>query len=147
MFSQRSRNEPLIKTSKWVPSLAGRPSSGMWYLDNGDGVWSGCGIDICSEIFGAPGDLPFIYPSIILVSTLLYDNFTGNIVSSTKWHIPTWVSPTDGTFVGRTHSLDVLKIHPYRRPKTAMQSLRLKPIIPPAFRSTARILSVISCST
>jgi hypothetical protein len=35
-----------------------RPSTRMWYLDNGGGVWSGCGIDICSEIFGAPGDLP-----------------------------------------------------------------------------------------
>jgi hypothetical protein len=74
----------------------------MWYLDNGYGIWSGCGIDICSEVFGAPGDLPFISPSITLGSTLLYDNFTGNIVSSTKWHIPTWISPTDGTFVGRT---------------------------------------------
>jgi len=30
------------------------------------------------------------------------DNFNGNIVDSAKWHIPTWTSPTDGTFVGRT---------------------------------------------
>lgn len=44
----------------------------------------------------------FISPSITLASTLLYDDFTGNIVSSTNWHIPTWVSPTDGTFVGQT---------------------------------------------
>jgi len=43
-----------------------------------------------------------ISPSIILAATLLYDDFTGNIVSSSNWHIPTWVSPTDGTFVGRT---------------------------------------------
>ena len=44
----------------------------------------------------------FITPSTTLASNLLYDDFKGNIVSSTKWHIPTWVSPTDGTFVGQT---------------------------------------------
>jgi beta-glucanase (GH16 family) len=43
-----------------------------------------------------------IHPSIILAATLLYDDFSGNIVSSSTWYIPTWVSPTDGTFVGRT---------------------------------------------
>ena len=41
-------------------------------------------------------------PSIIHAQTLLYDDFPGDIVSSSNWHIPTWVSPTDGTFVGRT---------------------------------------------
>jgi hypothetical protein len=40
--------------------------------------------------------------TIILAETLLYDDFSGNIVSSSNWHIPTWVSQTDGTFVGRT---------------------------------------------
>jgi Glycosyl hydrolases family 16 len=40
--------------------------------------------------------------TIIRAETLLYDDFSGNSVSSSKWHIPTWVSPTDGTFVGRT---------------------------------------------
>ena len=40
--------------------------------------------------------------TIILAETLLYDDFSGNIVSSSKWHIPTWVSPTDGTVVGLT---------------------------------------------
>lgn len=34
--------------------------------------------------------------------TFFYDDFSGDIVSSTNWHIPTWVSPTDGTFIGRT---------------------------------------------
>jgi len=44
-----------------------------------------------------------IAPStLILAETLLYDDFCGNIVSSSKWHIPTWVSPTDGTVVGQT---------------------------------------------
>ena len=43
-----------------------------------------------------------ISPSIILAATLLYDDFSGNSVSSSNWHIPTWVSPADGTFVGRT---------------------------------------------
>jgi subtilisin len=35
-----------------------RPSTGMWYLDNGDGIWSGCGIDQCLGPFGSSGDLP-----------------------------------------------------------------------------------------
>ena len=44
-----------------------------------------------------------ISPSTIaLAETLLYDDFSGNVVSSSKWHIPTWVSPTDGTVVGLT---------------------------------------------
>ena len=43
-----------------------------------------------------------ISPSIMLAETLLYDDFSGDIVSSGKWHIPTWVSPTDGTVVGLT---------------------------------------------
>jgi beta-glucanase (GH16 family) len=38
----------------------------------------------------------------ILAETLLYDDFCGNVVSSSRWHIPTWVSPTDGTVVGLT---------------------------------------------
>ncbi len=37
-----------------------------------------------------------------LAETLLYDDFSGNMVDSGKWHIPTWVSPTDGTVVGYT---------------------------------------------
>ncbi len=35
-----------------------RPSTGTWYLDNGDGIWGGCGIDLCIKDFGLPGDLP-----------------------------------------------------------------------------------------
>jgi hypothetical protein len=30
------------------------------------------------------------------------DGFDSSRVSSSLWHIPTWVSPTDGTYVGRT---------------------------------------------
>ena len=38
-----------------------RPSSGRWQLDiNGDGDFDGCGIDLCSRIFGVPGDLPVV---------------------------------------------------------------------------------------
>jgi hypothetical protein len=48
------------------------------------------------------GLLLSIPPSILLAAPLLYDDFDGNSVSSNNWHIPTWVSPTDGTFVGRT---------------------------------------------
>jgi beta-glucanase (GH16 family) len=40
--------------------------------------------------------------TIIRAEPLLYDDFSGNSVSSSKWHIPTWVSPTDGTVVGLT---------------------------------------------
>jgi beta-glucanase (GH16 family) len=40
--------------------------------------------------------------AILLAETLLYDDFSGASVSSGKWHIPTWVSPTDGTVVGLT---------------------------------------------
>jgi beta-glucanase (GH16 family) len=30
------------------------------------------------------------------------DEFAGTVMSSQKWHIPTWISPTDGTYLGRT---------------------------------------------
>ena len=33
---------------------------------------------------------------------LLSDDFTGTVVDGSKWHIPTWVSASDGTFVGQT---------------------------------------------
>lgn len=41
-------------------------------------------------------------PSHLPANTFLYDDFPGNIVDENKWHIPTWLSPNDGTFVGRT---------------------------------------------
>jgi hypothetical protein len=45
----------------------------------------------------------FISPAAPLpAETLLYDDFNGPRVSSENWHIPTWVSPTDGTVVGYT---------------------------------------------
>lgn len=40
--------------------------------------------------------------TVTLAETLLYDDFSGDRVSSSHWHIPTWVSPTDGTVVGQT---------------------------------------------
>ena len=43
-----------------------------------------------------------ILPCAVLAATLLHDDFVGDIVSSSRWHIPTWVSPTDGTVVGLT---------------------------------------------
>jgi beta-glucanase (GH16 family) len=43
-----------------------------------------------------------VSPSIALAATLLNENFSEDVVDSTKWHIPTWVSSNDGTFVGRT---------------------------------------------
>lgn len=41
-------------------------------------------------------------PSNINAATLIHDDFNGIVVNSDDWHIPTWVSPTDGTFVGQT---------------------------------------------
>jgi hypothetical protein len=35
-----------------------RPGTGMWYLDDGNGIWDGCGIDLCIGPFGSSGDLP-----------------------------------------------------------------------------------------
>ena len=47
-------------------------------------------------------DFFLISASNLFAATLLYDNFGGDVVNSSNWHIPTWVSPADGTFVGRT---------------------------------------------
>jgi hypothetical protein len=35
-------------------------------------------------------------------TTIFFDDFNGTIMSKDLWHIPTWVSPTDGTYLGRT---------------------------------------------
>ena len=43
-----------------------------------------------------------VLPPNVHAATLLHDDFRGNIASSGNWHIPTWLSSTDGTFVGRT---------------------------------------------
>jgi hypothetical protein len=40
--------------------------------------------------------------SISSAATLLSDDFSGTSASSSRWHIPTWVSSNDGTFIGRT---------------------------------------------
>lgn len=50
----------------------------------------------------AMGLLSILPSTAIRAATLLYDDFSGNSVSSSNWHIPTWVSPTDGTVVGLT---------------------------------------------
>ena len=46
--------------------------------------------------------LPFIFSTAIAANVIFDDDFTGSSVSAAHWHIPTWVSPTDGTYVGRT---------------------------------------------
>lgn len=43
-----------------------------------------------------------ILPSAAPAETLLRDDFDGDVVSADRWHIPTWVSPIDGSVVGRT---------------------------------------------
>ena len=36
-----------------------RPATGEWFLDmNGNGIWDGCNVDLCSGPFGSPDDLP-----------------------------------------------------------------------------------------
>jgi hypothetical protein len=36
-----------------------RPTTGQWFLDyNGNGVWDGCSVDVCSAGFGVAGDIP-----------------------------------------------------------------------------------------
>jgi hypothetical protein len=42
------------------------------------------------------------FSSMASAAVRLYDDFNGNVASSDIWHIPTWVSPNDGTFLGRT---------------------------------------------
>jgi beta-glucanase (GH16 family) len=34
--------------------------------------------------------------------TVFFDNFNGTSMNTALWHIPTWVSSTDGTYIGRT---------------------------------------------
>ena len=37
------------------------PDASQWLLDaNGNGIWDGCGIDICSQSFGEPTDIPVV---------------------------------------------------------------------------------------
>ena len=37
------------------------PQSSEWFLDaNGNGIWDGCGIDVCSQAFGQPTDIPAV---------------------------------------------------------------------------------------
>lgn len=51
---------------------------------------------VLSFFFGA------ILPFRAFAAPLLYDDFPGDSVIPIDWHIPTWVSPTDGTYIGRT---------------------------------------------
>ena len=41
-------------------------------------------------------------PGQPVLESIFQEDFPGNVVDYAKWHIPTWVSPTDGTYVGRT---------------------------------------------
>jgi hypothetical protein len=58
-------------------------SATHWSCDMNSGYWS---------VFGLTMNPP----------TLLTDAFSGSSANSSLWRIPTWISPTDGTFVGRT---------------------------------------------
>jgi hypothetical protein len=52
--------------------------------------------------FCVAASIPLLLPSTIFAKILLDDQFTANPVSPAIWHIPTWTSPGDGTFVGQT---------------------------------------------
>lgn len=43
-----------------------------------------------------------LLPAVMQASILFDDDFNDDIASSRRWHIPTWQSPTDGTYIGRT---------------------------------------------
>lgn len=55
-------------------------------------------------MFAACCIIGFLNASAQELSTnvLFSETFSGNSVSSAKWNIPYWISPTDGTYVGRT---------------------------------------------
>ena len=55
-------------------------------------------------IAGAIILVPFLKPlsAVTAPASLLYDEFSGSVVNKSFWHIPTWVSPTDGTYIDRT---------------------------------------------
>jgi beta-glucanase (GH16 family) len=43
------------------------------------------------------------FPSLSQADTVVFnDDFTGTIANSNNWHIPTWTSATDGTYIPRT---------------------------------------------
>ncbi|HEY7220929.1 MAG TPA: fibronectin type III domain-containing protein [Candidatus Binatia bacterium] len=47
-----------------TPAMIGvfRPSTGEWFLDNGNGTWDGCNTDSCLSNFGDQSDLPVVAP-------------------------------------------------------------------------------------
>ncbi len=47
-----------------TPAMIGvfRPSTGEWFLDNGNGAWDGCNTDSCLSNFGDQGDVPIVGP-------------------------------------------------------------------------------------
>ena len=58
-------------------------------------------------LFGIVIGFAIIPPAITFAATLVFDGFSGTTVSSSKWHIPTWVSPTDGH-----SSAEPVQMHP-----------------------------------
>ena len=58
--------------------------SSQWLLDaNGNGIWDGCGIDICSQSFGEPTDIP----TIGRWATTAQDQIAIFRPSEKKWHL------------------------------------------------------------
>ena len=70
----------------YVYSIA---AGGWYYCSEADVMWCYSYNDQAWSHLGVPS-LP------------LYDDFSGSTVNAGNWHIPTWLSPTDGTFVGQT---------------------------------------------
>jgi hypothetical protein len=60
-----------------------RPGTGGWYLDNGNSVWEGCGVDDCFA-FGMLGDIPVLsdYDGDGKVDAAVYRNGVWHILRS-----------------------------------------------------------------
>lgn len=92
--TDRSRLIPTISVS---PGATIAPASGL----EQDFTYS-----VAYTVTAADGETTRIYTVIVNMSmdplALFGDNFTGSVVDSSKWSIPTWVSSNDGTYVGQT---------------------------------------------
>lgn len=98
-----------LTSGAWTPLDQSPVASGWNYYQYpyvysyGGGSWFYCHIsDVRVWCYSFSQGLWSEFGEIPRPNLLLIDNFVGGQVSGNVWHIPTWVSPTDGTFIGRT---------------------------------------------